>query len=786
MLIDSIVDQLIASRVPVVVVISVLTLLLGFAASRLEVRTVFEDLLPRDHSYVQIHEQFRETFGGSNVVTIMLTTPEEDIFNVPFLERLQRVTLELREVPGVNSFQIISLASNHLKEVRATTFGIDTRPLMWPDLPQTEEDLEALRDAVLGNPLVYGPYVSLDLRSALITVDFFDHLIDYPMVFNRVRSLVERVAGDELEFAIVGDPILYGWVNYYLPETLQLALIVVIVLAALLFLIMGTWRGTFFPLLAGAISATWGLGVAGLLGLHFDPLVVVVALLLFARAISHSLQLIIRFQDEFESGSPTTIDAAHRTLRGMFRPGNLGLATDIGCVAVVALTPIPLLEKLVVIGVVWLATILVSAIVLTPVLLSWCRDPNARAHPLNFDIMAHWLLDRCFRLVTRGARYPLVIVAFAVFVFSGWYATNLSIGDANPGSPILWPDSQYNRDAARINESFSGADRMFVVVGDEANDTLKLPEVLDHILGFQRFMEVQPQVGATMSIADIVPAVNRSLAEGNPRFEELGNSQDMNGALMFIYQQDAAPGDMERFVDENFQHGAIHIFFRDRQGDTIRTAIARINEYLDDNPLKKATYWLAGGAVGLIAAVNEVILAGQIQSIALALLILVILCTVVYRSSVAGLLFMTPVVLANTLTFSFMAWQGIGMNINTVPVAALGIGLGVDYSLYIVDRIKEEYARGHDLVSAIERSLHTAGKAVLITAATLMAAVLLWSFSSLRFQAEMGTLLALWLFVSAASALFIMPAMVYIFRPDFVLTGDTMVVEESTGATSAA
>jgi predicted RND superfamily exporter protein len=175
--------------------------------------------------------------------------------------------------------------------------------------------------------------------------------------------------------------------------------------------------------------------------------------------------------------------------------------------------------------------------------------------------------------------------------------------------------------------------------------------------------------------------------------------------------------------------------------------------------------------VGVLAAVNEVLLSGQVESIAFALLVLVACCAVAYRSMIAGIFFMVPVVLANTLTFSIMAAKGIGMNINTVPVAALGIGLGVDYAFYIVDGIKEDlHHHGHnDLTRAITRSLNTAGRGVLITASTLIVSVVLWSFSSLRFQAEMATLMAIWLAISAGSALFIMPAMVYVFRPKFVL-----------------
>jgi predicted RND superfamily exporter protein len=245
----------------------------------------------------------------------------------------------------------------------------------------------------------------------------------------------------------------------------------------------------------------------------------------------------------------------------------------------------------------------------------------------------------------------------------------------------------------------------------------------------------------------------------------------MNGELMYMFENAAEPGDLDRFVDVERSNAVITMFFTDRQGKTIQTAIARINQFINDNAeVKNAKIHLAGGVIGVIAAVNEVILSGQIQSIALALFILMMMCIVVYRSSIAGMFFMVPVVLANLVTFAFMAWQGIGMNINTVPVAALGIGLGVDYALYICDRIKSEFELGKDPLEAISISLHCAGRGVLVTALVLIASVCVWLFSSLRFQAEMGMLIGLWLTVSALSALFLMPALAYIFKPKFIFS----------------
>ncbi|MBS0542598.1 MAG: MMPL family transporter [Proteobacteria bacterium] len=759
-------------RGPVAGVIALLTLALSWFALHIEVRTVFEDMLPSRHEYVKTHQKFKDTFGGSNMVTLMLEVDNGDIFDPEVLDKVRTLTLGLREVSAVNPFQIISLASKKLKEVRASTDGIETRPLMWPDLPANAEEIAELKQAVLRNPLVYGPYVSKDLQATLITVDFIDREVNYSKVFDEINALVAKVENDKVGVRVVGAPILYGWVEHYLPETLKLVAIALALTLAMLFLLLRTWRGVLLPLLAGAVSAIWALGICHLLGIHFEPLVIVVAMLITSRAVSHSVQIVNRFDDELENiaeGAETSAHAARIALADLFRPGMVGVIADAACMAVVALSPIPMLQKLTLLAVVWVSTLTISAVILTPVLLSWIRRPHGTVHGLDLSPLLRKVLDFGLWMALSRFRYVVIVCSVLVLAGSGWYAFKLKVGDANPGSPILWPQATYNRDSAAINNRFDGVDRLFVVVGEDGKEGLvKRNETLQAMNRFQRFMEVQPEIGGSISIADVVPVLNRTLREGNPRYEELGATAAVNGSLMAILESVSEPGDMDRFVDGQAANGSITLMFRDRQGETIRTAMSRIKEFIAANPLAEGHWQLAGGLIGITAAMNEVILASQIEGVALALLVLMVICTIVYRSTVAGMLFMVPVIISNTLTFAFMAWKGIGMSINTVPVAALGIGLGVDYAFYVADRIKEEIAAGNTPEGAIRTALHSAGMGVLVTASVLILSTLLWWASSLRFQAEMGLLMAIWLGISAMSALFVMPSVIYVFRPDFI------------------
>jgi len=772
-------------RKPVTALIVVSTIAMAALLMRLEVYTEFSDMVPQGHPYVDVHEEYKETFGGSNKVSIMVSAEEGSIFRRSILTEVQRITQELAQVSGVNPFQITSIASRKLKSVNASSRGIESVPLMWPDVPETRDGVETLREAVLNNPMVYGIYVARDQGSTLIQVDFYDNLVDYSKIFPQIQSILDASPiKEQVDHHIVGQPVLYGWVNHYLGETVNIALASLGAMLLALFLLNRTWRGTLLPLVSGVVSTIWALGIGVLLGFNFDPLVIVVAFIITARCFSHAVQLITRFDDLCDGEGVQPKRAAEQTMKELFRPGLLGLVSDAGAILCVVLTPIPLLQKISIIGAIWVMTIGFSAVILTPVLLSWVKAPLRNAHPLNLRFLLTAVLSVAVKVVETRARYvvlPVTAIAVGLLVFK---ATDLTVGDATPGSPILWEDSSFNQDSALINEQYPGTEQMFIVLSG-GDDVLKRPDVLDWMQRFQRRMERMPQVGGSLSLADIVVDVRRNLYEGNPRYRELGNSQMENGELISFYMQGAAPDDLAQYANPMFSDGSVILFLQDRQGETLRQATYQIKRFINNNPLDGVDVRMAGGSLGIIAAVNEVLLRDQVEAIALALLVVILSCLVVYRSSASGIFFMVPVLISNVVTFAFMAWQGIGMSISTLPVVELGIGLGVDYAFYIGLFLKvflEKEPDGDD-VEAIRQSLYSAGRGVLLTSVTLAAGVLLWTFSSLRFQAEMGMLIGLWLLVSAFTSLFVMPSLVRVLRPKFIFgqTPQTTRADDSTG-----
>jgi predicted RND superfamily exporter protein len=729
-----------------------------------------DDLLPGKHPYVQVNKEFREIFGGANIVLVAVTVKEGDIFNPQTLQKIQNITRAFQHVPAVNNNSITSIAVRKVKNIRSTAWGMKIQPVMYPAVPQTQEEIERLKRLVYTDDMILGKLVSKDGKSALIMADFFEDKMDPRVVFEKVMEMKENEEDANTSVHPVGEPILIGWAYKYAPQMLWIFGVTVLVLILLLYGYFRSVRGTAIPLLSAGVSAIWGLGFTGLLHYNFDPLILVVPFLISARACSHSVQMVERYFEEYLRNEDPVV-ACQAACRGLLAPGLLGIVTDAAGILIIVVAPIPLLTKLALIGAFWVLSIIFSVLILNPLLLSFLPPPSKALTKFLFveDSLLNRFLARVAVATFSRARCVTLAVTAVVLVWAFSSARNLTIGDAHEGTSLLWPDSQFNRDIRHINKHFPGVNPLYVIVEGTQENDFKRPEVLRAIEAYQRVMELDPRVGGTQSITDVLKQLNRKFHEDDPRWGVIPNEWNEVGQLMYLFLNGADPGDLDRWMNWNFSQGNIVVFFKDHKGETIRNAIHRSKEFIEDHPLDGVQFKLCGGVIGVMAAINEEISQSQTLTLALAFLVIFVTCSITYRSPVAGILFIMPLAVANVLTFAFMASLKIGLNINTLPISSLGIGLGVDYGIYIVSRIKEEYTSSGDLRKATRIAMTTAGRAVLFTATTLTAGVIFWYFlSDMRFQAEMGLLLGLWMITSMIGGMLLLTTVIHFIKPGFI------------------
>lgn len=772
------------------VFLSAILLATVFFASRipyLEMYSNFADLLPQEHPYIVLHNDVKDTFGGANNVVMAISVEEGDIFNSDTLSRIHRLTLGVDSLPGVNHNLVRSLTHRTVRKTWLTEMGnMNSQAYYDPLKPElTAEELDKLRLDVMANPTVYGLLVAPDLKSALIRGTFNEGQLDYVEIFKQLGKLKEDVevlrsteSAPGVQIYATGQPVLMGWVYSYVDQIMQIFLMTMAILLTLLFAYFRTRvYGILLPLIGVLISAAWGLGIVSLLGFNLDPLTLVIPFLITARAMSHGIQLVERYYLEAQHATDNH-DAARRTFETLFRPGTLGIVSDAVGLLLISLGSSPINVKLGIYASIWAGSVVLTVLIAVPLVLSLLplskrsEDSGAGEPRGVFAATARFVTSR------RGSA-TVLLAALAVYIVGGVLSSQVQIGQSEPGSPILYPDHDYNVSSSKINANFPGSEEMYVVAHTDEPGGMKRPEVLRALQDFQIHMLHDPAMGGSKGMPDLVKQVNQILHNDDPRWAVIPDEGSYVGGLMFAFMASSPiPGALKEFVDTDDQTANLVFFYKDHKGETLRRAIHMAKEWINDpaNQVEGLELRLAGGPIGVTAAINEAAFQSNMVIIPAAMLLIFLFVTVFYWSLHAGWLMFLVMTFCTVATYAYMGIVGIGIDVNTVPIIAVGIGVGIDYSIYMMDRVREETARaGGDLVVGIRHAIATTGKAIAFTATALIGGIVMWAFvSDLRFQADAALLLVVMLILNAWAAANLVPAWIVRFKPAFIVDADLL------------
>ncbi len=782
-------EQLIERRKIVLIGVAAVTLVFAAFALQLDLVTRFDEQLPQTHEFIQTHNEYAATVGGANTLQIMLEVKDGNIFNQETLTKVFEMTKRLDTLYGINHDLINSLAHRTNRRIQLKAGGLtEIEPIM-DRAPQNENDVKRVRDIVYTTPNLYGVLVSLDEKATLLQATFVEGRIDHQRLFDEVMgAVVEPFSDDNTVIHIAGQPALYGWVYYYGKQVYWIFLATTVLMWILLYLYFHDVRGALRPTITGVISAIWGLGFIKMIGFSLDPLTLVIPFFITARAVSHSVQMHERYYEEYQKAQWQKEPAIIASFAELFVPTLSGILTDALGVLVILLVPIVLLQKLAISAAVWILAITVSELLLNPIVYYYLREPDVRIVMKREEGIFKRIVSSLASVLLSPAGKALTLASWVGLVIgSVYFWQHLVIGDPSAISPLLYKDSPYNTAHARIQETFGGVENLMIIAerqlpqGDDASEagltameilqkrdsqpSLMNPEVLPWIEKFQRYLERDPAVGASFSFVDILGAVN---ATGDPKWSVLPQTRSQVLLAISGYFFGVSYSESARILDYQFRHAPIHFFLSDHKGDTVRRVIKRAREYITANPLETARFRLAGGPIGVLAAANEELLQNDIMVNILGFGTIFIILVVTYRSIMAGVYMILPLLVANMVINAYMGARDIGINIHTLPVVTVGVGFGIDYALYIVSRIIEEQKPGETLESAVLQALVTSGKAVAFTAITMILGTLFWTMSSLRFSGEMGLLLALWMGVSFLATVTLLPVLVALFKPRFV------------------
>jgi len=765
------------NRRAMLVLCAVLTVLLAvFAATKLRLNASFEKMIPRSHPYIQNYLDNRlELRGLGNSLRIVVENPRGDIYDSKYLDALKKIHDELFLTPGVDRAWQKSLWAPGVRWTEVTEEGFQGGPVMPDNYDGSPRATEQLRGNIARSGLV-GSLVGNDFKSSMIVVPLLDQdastgqRIDYRALSHAIEDIRERyeAMGDKAPVRIhaIGFAKLVGDL---IDGLMQVALyfgLAALIAAAIIYLYTRCVRSTALVIACSLVAVVWQLGIVAALGFELDPYSILVPFLVFAIGVSHGAQKMNGIMQDIAKGAHRLV-AARYTFRRLFLAGLTALLADAVGFGVLMVIDIAVIKDLALTASIGVAVLILTNLILLPVLLSYVGVSSAAAERslrIDSDENRHVGFNRVFagleRLVERRWALPVVIGAGVLTVLGFAASTQLKIGDLDPGAPELRPQSRYNRDNAYVTGHYTlSSDTFAVIVKTDKEGCLKYDTLVEADRLAWTLQQV-PGVQTTAALTNAVRQITAGSNEGSPKWLTISRNQDV---LNYAAQQ-ASVNNPDLFNTDCSVMPVI-AYLSDHRAETLDRVVAAASQFTDAHQSKDRQFLLAAGSAGIEAATNIVVRKAWTQMLLLVYAAVIVLCFITFRSWRAVVVAVVPLIITSVLCEALMVALGIGVKVATLPVIALGVGIGVDYALYLLSVQLAQQRQGVPLAIAYRRALQFTGKVVVLVGVTLAVGVVTWALSPIKFQADMGILLAFMFVWNMVGAVVLIPALSHFLLP---------------------
>ena len=810
-------ERLVFGNRPVVLILfAIITVIFTYFAAQLRVDAGFKKQIPLQHEYMQTFLDYEQEFGGANRVLIAVMDKNGDMFNLPFFQTMEKITQDAKGIDSVDEARVRSIFTPNVRFVEVVEDGFAGGNVIPQDFTPNVEGFEATPEqfatvkANMEKASIVGRLVAKDFSGAMIWVDLVPEnpekgvKVDYNKIATQLDDIRAKYENEHTTVAIIGFAKMVGDITAGAQSVIWFFGMTIAFTWLLLFIYSSSVKLASLTVFCALISVVWMLGALRLLGFGIDPMNMLTPFLIFAIAVSHGEQMINRYRGEIffgglEEGTPEELSkragldpetAARDAFRALLIPGSVALIA--GCIgfAAILMIPIRIIFELAITATIGVALTILTDLVLLPVLLSYTRLrnlPRKRAYRLRqltqFDKI--WTVLAKFSKPVPAA--IILVLGVLIWFTAERFGEHVMIGDAQKGVAELRPEARYNRDAVLISDKFAlGVDILNVIAeGPPSACTNSYPvmELVDRFAWHLRNVEGVAQV---MTLPMAAKIVNAGWNEGNLRWRVLPRDADTLRLATQGFETDTG------LLNADCSAMPIMAFLTDHRATTIDRVISSVKQFRQDNhawaggtvnlreklaeqaasgevaeaDLNQVNLRLATGNVGVMAAINDEVRAVKRQILYMLYAAVFLMCLISFRSPLAALCITLPLVLVTELGHALMVYLDIGMKINTLTVVALGVGIGVDYGIYIFARMRESLLAGKPLTEAYFASLKTTGIAIFYTALTLAVGVGTWVFSDLKFQADMGVMLTFMFVVNMIAAIVFLPALCrWLLRP---------------------
>jgi predicted RND superfamily exporter protein len=750
------------------VLFAILTVLFALSASRLVVDAGFNKMVPLRHEYMKVYREYEKVFGSANRVALAIVRNDGgDIYDKAFMAKLKGLSDDVFVLNGVDKPSVKSLFTPNTRFIEVIEEGFAGGNVIPATFQGTDADLAKVRENVNKSSEV-GRTVATDFSGAMVIAGLLEidpqtnGRLNYFEFAGKLEALRAKYQDERHSVHIIGFAKAVGDIRDGARGVITFFAIAFVITAILMFLFVKDLKLTVVALAVAMMPVLWLLGTLPILGYGIDPLSILVPFLIFSIGVSHAVQMTKTWEREVVSGVDG-LTAAKRSFAKLFIPGTLALLTNVLGFAVIMLIPIDIVRELGITASLGVAWMIITNKMLLPILLSHLTMSRQAVQKEAFH---EGRVQRFWRVAARGVERPraLAIIAVSALVLAGglYQAHGLKVGDYGIGVPELRPDSRYNQDNATIVRKFAiGVNTLGVVAQTRGvQGACTNYDVMGTIERFDWFMQNVPGTQSVVSLPGLAKIVNAGFNEGNVKWRQL--PRDPQVMAQAVTPIDTATG----LLNPDCSAMQVLVNTTDQQGETLARLVAEVKRFAAAHNDDKLQFKLATGNMGVMAATNEAVDKARWEMNFAIFGALLVMCMVTFRSLRATLCILIPLAIVSVLCEALMPTLGIGLKVSTLPVIALGVGVGVDYGIYLYDRIEIHLAEGKDLATAFYEALNERGTAMVFTAVTMTIGVGTWAMSALKFQADMGVLLAFMFFLNMLGALFLLPALAaFLLRP---------------------
>ena len=759
------------NRLVVTLFCILLTVFLGYQSSKLMVNTSFDKMLPQSHEFIKNYQkkEIKELLRSrSNSIRIDVENLKGDIYDTHYLQVLQEVNDAVYLMPGVDRMFVKSLWMPVVRWTKVTEEGFLGGPVMPPNYDGSADSIAQLKANVTRASLV-GSLVANNQRSSLIFVPLLDidantgKPLDYAAFVHELEAKVRSKQSNFIHIHIDGFAQLMGDLIDGLFQVMTYFALAAVLAAIIIYYYTRCLRSTLLVLGCSLVAVIWQLGAVHLLGFVLDPYSILVPFLVFAIGVSHGAQKMNGIMQDIGRGTHRYV-AARYTFRRLFLAGATALAADAVGFAVLMVIDIPVIRELAMTASIGVAILVFTNLLLLPVLLSYtgvtpaAAERSLRAEARSDQGVLHGLSGFTER------RHATITLAVASILGIGAYviSLNVQIGDLEPGASELRADSRYNRDNAFMTKNYGLSSDQFSIIVKATGGVGAYPVLLDQDRLAMQLRELS-SVQAIASPAEFARLTTAGSYEGSPKWLTLNRDPAVLGQLIGTVARE-----YPELIDVTMTTGIITAYLTDHKAQTLSQVAGVARKFADTHSNQEYQFLLAGGSAGVAAATNETVERANRTMLYLVYAAVIVLCFITFRSWRAVIVAVVPLALTSIMAEALMVILGIGIKVATLPVIALGVGIGVDYALYLLSVQLSHQRAGVPLQEAYRRAIGFTGKVVALVGITLAAGVVTWALSPIKFQADMGILLTFMFVWNMVGALIGIPALSHFLLRDEV------------------